>query len=653
MLKWIALVALLTSPLPTIAEAVIDYAELAQRDAWLRHPVYGDASFDSFTHHPKNPVHRGAAPFEWPVNGSLFEDPVSGDWFLFIGHYRTGYKRDDEHPSRATVSRSKDRGEHWENLGPVFPDEEHIFAGEVSPMWNAPDVAVVYANGRYHMSFDWSTRNTTWANAANPPGDVNSGAGYAWAERPEGPYHRTATPIATTRDQPVLEGKYKRTYASTILQRKNDWLVLTLTDSGPNYGWGYLGMTSPSPEGPYTTPKLLLYPERDGFHPPLMEFHPAFIHEGFVYAPATSVALNRNFQMLWRAPLEKAMDPDAWKIFKHGSLWHAEPVEHESYGIWGQTISGFIDKSGVFQVMFASRDSEGMGTINIASRPWDTPYRDRGVYVSGHEGPSFVRLNQGGTVKEIAAILDINGTVTLAWNARGPVGPNRPASNATLHPLMLADYAGVKLTEKSWELITVAVDGRSQTIAQGTIDTPGRIECTMAWNENKAASLKLHGKNVWSGAMVANSGALGILADASSSAFIEQFRVTGDPAPARTVYLHTEAILGAAQKMADWKKVESEDFRYGIGIVSQAPDVRAKWNIMGTSATLWAPRGPDYGSADIYLDSVLQSRVDFHANTTEKSQALITITSLGNIGHAISVRNLKGAIPVDLLEVTH
>jgi len=46
--------------LPAVAETTVDYANLAQREAWLSHPVYGDASFDSFIHHPKNPIHRGA-----------------------------------------------------------------------------------------------------------------------------------------------------------------------------------------------------------------------------------------------------------------------------------------------------------------------------------------------------------------------------------------------------------------------------------------------------------------------------------------------------------------------------------------------------------------------------------------------------------------
>lgn len=55
-----------------------DFARSVHVDAWLRHPVYGDPSFDAFERLPGNPIHRGAPPFEWPVNGFLFRDPVSG-----------------------------------------------------------------------------------------------------------------------------------------------------------------------------------------------------------------------------------------------------------------------------------------------------------------------------------------------------------------------------------------------------------------------------------------------------------------------------------------------------------------------------------------------------------------------------------------------
>lgn len=47
----------------------IDYAESRYVDVWLRHPVLGDPSFDAFERVPGNPIHTGALPYGWPVNG--------------------------------------------------------------------------------------------------------------------------------------------------------------------------------------------------------------------------------------------------------------------------------------------------------------------------------------------------------------------------------------------------------------------------------------------------------------------------------------------------------------------------------------------------------------------------------------------------------
>ncbi len=73
-------------------------------------------------------------------------------------------------------------------------------------------------------------------------------------------------------------------------------------------------MTAPKPEGPYGERVLVRNVESDQFHPPLLEFYPAFVHQGYVYAPATSVALNRDFNALFRAPLERATEPKAWEL---------------------------------------------------------------------------------------------------------------------------------------------------------------------------------------------------------------------------------------------------------------------------------------------------------------------------------------------------
>ena len=76
----------------------VDYAQSRYVDLWLRHPVFGDPSFDAFERVPGNPIHTGAPPYGWPVNGFLFLDPVSGNWYSYIGDYATGYARPTAEP---------------------------------------------------------------------------------------------------------------------------------------------------------------------------------------------------------------------------------------------------------------------------------------------------------------------------------------------------------------------------------------------------------------------------------------------------------------------------------------------------------------------------------------------------------------------------
>lgn len=651
-----AIVALITSCVFGVdvsgTEDTTDFAHVSQWDAWLRHPVYGDASFDAFDHTATNPVHRGAAPYEWPVNGFLFEDPVGGDWFLYVGHYCAGYAFKPEAPSMCTVFRSRDRGVSWEHLGPVFDATAHTFEGETSPVDHAPDVSVLYDGGRYHLCFDWCTATTTWANAANPPPDANSGVGYAWAERPEGPFHITARPLATTRDQEPLLGKYRRLYASTIIRRARDWLVLTLTDSGPYFGWALLGMTAAAPEGPYTKPQLLLHPESHRYHPPLLEFFPAFVHEGFIYAPATSVAMNRNYQALFRVPVEDAMRPDAWELYQAGSVWHAEPVENEFHGIWGQTFSGFVARDGIFHVMFPSRDKNGNGTINLASRPWNQPLRECGFVVSGHESPSLVLLRRAGPVRSIEAVLEVRGAATVVWDAAMPLGPNRPSSNATLHPLMTTRFSGLELAAGTWALVRCDDAGERHVVAEGTRGPEPSIHLKVTW-EADTARLDIDGGPAWSGALQQGPGAFGIFAGTHSHVRVSQFLLTGPSAAPGFFFLYTEGLLDAAQCMDDWENVTDTRFRYGIGAVSKADMARAKWNFEGTGVTLYAPRGPDYGAAQVFLDGAPGPLLEFHADAPAPSQPVFVRTGLDGGRHTLALEARQGRFPLDCVEVEY
>ncbi len=635
---------------PAHGADVVDYALGVHADAWLTHPVLGEASFDNFERAKGNPLCRGKSPYEWPVNGFLYSDPESGKWFAYVGNYREGYRPDPEAPSYCSVYRSVDRGASWEFLGPALAKDKHVFEGEEMPLARAPDVTVAFADGRYHMAFDWATANLTWAVAADPPPDANGGVGYAWSDRPGGPFYPAAKPVATTRDQKLLLGKYKRVYASTIIPRSHDWLVLTLTDSGPYYGWGLLGMTASKPEGPYSEPKLLLHPQMPGFHPPLLEFFPAFTHDGYIYQPATSVAADRNVQALFRVRVQDAMQPGAWELAQWGSLWHAEPVENEHHGIWGQTFSGFVDEAGIFQVLFPSRDQDGFGTINLAHRPWDQPFRDRGFVVSAHQSPTLALLRRSGPARELGVSLARRGTVRLLWDYQGAIGPDEPRSNSAPHPLSLRNYRSIEFKDERWAVVVVDEEGEGHEAASGRLREANPTNVRLLW-EGEKTRLFIGMVEVWNGDLSCGGGLFGVLAEPGGWALVSRFTLHGALEAGRLAYLHTDAVIGAAQRLEDWEVLNDQSFRYGAGLVSRLDSVQAKWNVEGAACTLYAPRGPRYGRGAVYVDGHAVGTVDFHAPEERLWEAVFSV-DFGRPGrHGVTLRPTHGNIPVDTLEV--
>jgi len=630
--------------------ASIDFADPARLNSWLRHPVYGDPSFDSFERLPGNPIHRGAPPFEWPVNGFLFEDPRSGNWYVYVGLYAAGYAMGEGKNMACTLYRSEDKGRSWQHVGPIFPHGPFMFDGEI-PFGRAPDVSVVYADGRYHMVYDWASANSDWATMMNPPKGVDSGIAYAWADRPEGPFVRTTRPLYQTGAHPFYRRKYRRGYAATLIRRERDWLVLAMMDSGAHHSWALVGMTSPKPEGPYSAPVFLRCVDDMYFHPPLLEFYPAFEHDGWVYSPATSVALNRNFQVMFRAKTEDSMNPGAWEIFQHGSVWHADPVPHEHYGIWGQTFSGFVSADNTLNVMFPSRDREGFGTINLASRPWDRPYRPHGFTLSGHQGPSLTLLKGTCEAFSLETELDLRGECSVLWGYHAPLGPDRPTSNSTLHPLSLTRYCALELAGREWRIVRVGEAGRRDEFASGSITSNGEWKAAISHAVDGRTRVTLNGDTVWNGNIESAEGAVGILVGRNSHLTVTRFNMEEPGKKGRVFYLHTEAILGGGQAGGSWREVEDPSLSYGIGAVSATADARGKWNFEGSGFSIWAPRGTQYGAADVFVDGVKVGEIDFTAQEPRPSSALLSCQDIENTYHAVIVQVKEGIVPLDVIEV--
>jgi hypothetical protein len=617
----------------------IDYAESQYVDRWLRHPVIGDPSFDAFERVPGNPIHRGRPPFEWPVNGFFFADPLGGKWYLYVGDYCAGYAA---RASRCILYRSANRGQSWELLGPVLQGDPARFDRN----GHTPDVSVVFADGRYHMLYDWCQLEN-W---------MHGGLAYAWAEKPEGPFHRAAKPVTDNWTVSPLLGKYRRTYAGTILRRRSDWLILGMIDAAPN-SWAMFAMTAAKAEGPYSRRQLVRNVESDYFHPPLMEGFPAFAHEGYVYAPATSVALNRNFQCVFRAPLQRATEAGAWEIFRYGSFWHADDVEHETLGLWGQTPACRVDSAGVLWAMFNSRDSKGMGTVNLAWRPWSQPLRSHGFVLSGHGGPSLTCLRQTFGSFQLEATLRVRGTARLFWDFHAPLGPNEPRSDATLHPLMRTRQQAVELSSTRWKVVSVDAQGQATTFASGSVAQRPQWLLSLRRKPDGSTALAANGHLLWTGRASQDSeaaaGAIGLLAEPHSHLSVDRFCIAGEPVEGSLAYLFAEALLGAGERPADWQERRQSSFRYGVGVVSRRPDARVKWNVVGTRMTLWSPCGPEFGKVEIRLDGRREAVLDLHSSNPEPSRPVWKSRELPDRGHAVVLQGASGVFPVDCLTVSN
>ncbi len=353
-------------------------------------------------------------------------------------------------------------------------------------------------------------------------------------------------------------------------------------------------------------------------------------------------------------PLEQATQPASWKICRYGSFWHAENVEHEAYGLWGQTPACRIDAAGVLWAMFNSRDPQGMGTVNLARRSWNQPLRGRGFVLSGHEGPSLSCLRRAFRSFDVDAALRVQGTVRLCWDFDAPLGPDRPTSGATLHPLMRTRHRAVELSVTQWKVLSVDAQGRTTTLASASVDRRSSWLLSLHRGPDGSTILAANGQSLWTASPLqrgeTSAATIGLLAEPHSHLSVERFRIAGQPLENKLCYLYTEGLLGAGEKPADWQERRESTFRYGVGAVSRRSQGRIKWNVVGTRVTLWSPRGPAFGKIEIRLDGQQQAVLDLHNTGPIASRPVWTSGRLPEVGHAVVLHSVSGVFPVDCLE---
>ena len=524
----------------------------------------------------------------------------------------------------------------WEDLGIVLAGDARMFDGDGQSPGAVPDVSVVFDQGRYHMIYDWCD-----------PQNKNGGLAYAWAEKPEGPFHRAKTPIhEELRQKPIL-GRYVRSYAGTLIQRGKDWIVLCMMSTPGNKGgvWSMAAMTAIQPEGPYSDPVLLLYPQSNIFHQPLAEFYPAFAYDGYIYAPASSVAANRTFQSLFRAKIEDAHKPEAWSLAQYGSLWHSALEPSEAQGIWGQTFSGQVAPDGTLRVMFPSKTRSDIGTIHMASRKFDRPFKD-GFVLSAPNAPAYAILRGEYSDFKLRTRVKASGTWAIGFSSSSPIGSDRHTADARIHPLMRTRRFEWRQNGAAWSVANDVGDLKTGTLRfDASIPATIEIECT-----GKLCRFIYNGTELWSEKLNVEPGRLEIYAETESHIEVDEFLVSGSPSTGREALLAIDALAGIGADAAEWRGVSGGHYRFGTGWESARAHASAKWNYMGRGFRLWAPKGPVYGAFEVIVDGQRIATIDCKSAKLEPS-SIVLERSLEAGYHAVVLRSLNGVIPLDTLEV--
>lgn len=622
-----------------------DFALIDFQNDWSHHFAYGSPSWDSFERFPNNPVYVGREGMEWPVNGFFFSDPVSKCWYLYIGEYRRGYeiKKNTSTPNfNCVVYKSSDKGKSWEKKGDLFPagmscyDSLHI---------EVPDVMVVFDQGKYHLVFDWVSDEASWQEMGA------SGIGYAVADSPEGPYTVSKEPIKINtqyKNNPLL-GRYWRMYAPMLVKRQNDWVALYMMDRSPTQSWALAASTALKPEGPYSEPVLLQHVETRTNYPPLMEYFPAFTHQGYVYFPATSVAVNRNYQQIYRVKTEDVLNADKWELFSAGSAWHSTNSETEYAGIWGQTITGFVDNSDSIYVMFPSKNKQDFGTINLAKASWSKLFRRKGFSLSASEGASFSYINKGINLDNLSMDFELAGTMHLVWDFHGPLDIENMWGKFSLDRPECS-YNEIEISQTSWK--TKQHDrGQTQPLDSGKFQLVSGINQLQIRYRNGLYSLFINDQKCGEIGLTADPGFIGILLDPRSNLFTSRFDVTGKLTKEKIIYGCNEALLNSGNLNNDWEFMLDSGFMYGHGAISKESSGFAKWNFYGSGVELYLPKGPDFGSVTIYIDGIQTESINLKNEQFRNSSVVFKSKALQKGTHAIYIESKDGRLPLDCIEV--
>ena len=106
-----------------------------------------------------------------------------------------------------------------------------------------------------------------------------------------------------------------------------------------------------------------------------------------------------------------------------------------------------------------------------------------------------------------------------------------------------------------------------------------------------------------------------------------------------------------------WTRMTASSWRFGYGYEAGQALVAsglaiAKWNFVGCRATVWLPRGPQYGSVQVLANGQPLATVDLYASSVQPAAPVVTWSSpsAAPAPAAVLLRAINGsAMPLDSL----
>jgi len=625
-----------------------DYALLENRGDWFQHFSFGSPSWDNFKRFSNNPIYSGREGMEWPVNGFFFSDSASKAWYIYVGEYQRNYGIDNKSERKqfnCKILRSMDKGNTWDTIGDAFENTINYYD---TMKIEIPDVQVVYHQGKYHMIFDWLAKSSNWGNMIN---NRNSGLGYAVADKPEGPFKISREPVKINhKATEFINDKYWRTYAPMIVKQKNNWGLYFMMDMPQGCSWVLASSFADKPEGPYSQTKLVLGVENKKFYQPLMEYYPSFNYAGYTYFPATSVALNRNYQSIHRVKTGEMEDFSKWKVYKSGSVWHPENVSNEYAGIWGQTFSGFVENDTLY-TMYPSRTKENYGTINLAKCSWKNMENLKGFHFGANAGKSFSFIKKIIDVEEISVEMKISGNAKIVWDYNATIMSNVVRADCTLDSAMFSNHKEIELENDNWKMNIVDENSNQRLIASGKFSNTAAIAAIKLKKDNTEYVLEINNKEVWRGTLMSKPGVAGIILNQQSFVEVNKFIIKGKQSRGTYTLGYHEALLGAGTSADNWRYIKSNDFTSGKGVVSKSSNEHVKWNFDGEGFELYCPKSSEYGNITLYLDGIKIKEISLKGADGEKSNKVFELGGLKKGSHTLFIEAINCKMPVDCIKI--